>query len=79
MKRRIDALFVLLLGGSVVFLLLGPTLVGIAVDRAAGTAPWGLVMGTLLGVGMATIVVASLVLGQFQRLAPIDPKEDSGP
>ena len=74
---RLDAL---VLGAAVAFMLLAPTVVGIAVDRAAHIAPWGLVMGASFGVMTSTIVVASTVLGQYQRLAPADAmEEDDGP
>jgi F0F1-type ATP synthase assembly protein I len=77
--RWLTRLDTLALGGAVAFMLLAPTAVGFAVDQAVKTAPWGLVLGTLLGVIMSTVVVAASVLGQYQRLAPADPEEDDGP
>jgi F0F1-type ATP synthase assembly protein I len=77
--RWLARLDTLALGGTVAFLLLAPTLVGVAIDRATGIGPWGLVMGSLLGVMTATIAVAGMVLGQYQRLAPAeDPEEEDG-
>ena len=70
---RLDTLA---LGGTVLFLLLAPTVVGLAIDRSLGVGPFGLVLGSLLGVMSATVVTAGMVLGQYQRLAPADPSEE---
>jgi hypothetical protein len=70
---RLDTLA---LGGTVLFMLLAPTVVGLAIDRSLGVGPFGLVLGSLLGVLTATVATAGMVLGQYQRLAPPDPSEE---
>jgi hypothetical protein len=79
LKQWLGRLDTIALGVGVLSMLLAPTLVGLAVDHAAGIAPWGLVLGASFGVMTSTVMVAGTVLGQYQRLAPIDPEEDDGP
>ena len=68
----------LLLGGPAVGLALG-----FGVDAIAGTAPWGIIVGVLLGFGMAIY----MALGSARRLSarapkgspvPFDDDEDEG-
>jgi F0F1-type ATP synthase assembly protein I len=78
LKAWLSRLDTLALGAAVLFMLLAPTAVGIAVDLATARGPWGFVLGALLGVIMSTVIVASTVLGQYERLAPVEPEEDDG-
>jgi len=67
-------------------LLLGPMIAGIVVgvglgwflDRVAGTSPWGLIVGLLLGFGAGVLNVlrSAGVVAEFgQSDKPRDPKE----
>ena len=60
----------LLLGGPAVGLALG-----LGVDAIAGTAPWGIIAGVLLGFGMAIY----MALGSARRLSARALKETPAP
>lgn len=70
------ALVVVPLVWTVAALLLCPTLLGIAVDRVAGVAPWGLVLGATIGMGLAVAMITGTVVGRQHSLAPPMAEED---
>lgn len=69
-------LMVVPLAWTVTALLLLPTLLGFAVDRIAGTAPWGLVLGATVGIGVAAAMITGTIVGRMHSLAPPATEED---
>ena len=61
---------VLTLGCSFYLQLLGPGLLGVLVDRMAGTMPGASLAGVLVGVFCATIYLARAMRFRFEALAP---------
>lgn len=73
---RSGTLGVIRLGCLTGLRLIGPSLVGVAVDRMLGTAPWALVAGTLAGVLLATYGITSTILSRYAQLAPPGSEEE---
>ncbi len=64
------------LGCRVALLLVLPGLAGFFIGRALGSAPWGLAVGTLIGVLVATYSVTSMISSRYVLLAPPGSEED---
>lgn len=75
-KSRAEARSIGQLGIAVLALLILPTLVGLVIDRQAGSFPWVTLIGTLAGVILASFNITATILGRYERLAPSDPKEE---
>jgi len=67
---------VLRLACRVAALLVLPSLAGLAIGRALGSAPWGLAVGTLAGVLLATYSVTSMISSRYVQLAPPGSEEE---
>lgn len=65
------------LGGVLLLLLLVPTTVGVLLDRALPTSPWGLAVGASIGVLLASVIISRTFLRRIERLAPVDAEEDT--
>lgn len=57
-------------------LLFASATLGVLVDRRLGTWPWGLVIGSLIGASVGTLLVARRTLDRFEAIAPRGPKEE---
>jgi hypothetical protein len=67
---------VLTLGCSFYLQLLGPGLLGVLVDRMAGTTPGASLAGVLVGVFCATIYLVRAMRFRFEALSP--PEDSAG-
>lgn len=69
---------VLELAGGFYALLLGPGLLGLLLDRLAGTLPGASLAGVLVGVFCATVYLVKAMAGRYEALAPAVPAETEG-
>jgi hypothetical protein len=67
---------VLALAMGVVLLLVLPTVLGAAVDRAWQTAPLAMAVGTGIGVLLASAGLTRAVLRRYERIAPAAAREE---
>lgn len=72
MRKRI-------LGQVIVFVLLLalPAIVGYALDRRLGTAPWATLVLSSFGVLMATIIATRLTLNRYDAIVPRSDREEA--
>jgi hypothetical protein len=56
--------------------LLIPTLLGRGFDLAVGSAPWGFLAGSLVGVATATGLLIRIITLRYEILAPPSTKEE---
>ncbi len=66
------------LAGSFYALLLGPGLLGLLLDRLAGTLPGASLAGVLVGVFCATLYLVKAMAARYEALAPDVPAEAEG-
>lgn len=63
---------------GVALALLTPLLLGVFIDLAAGTAPWGLLGGFGIGIFLAILLVIQTISARLAAIAPPTTTEDSG-
>ncbi len=57
-------------------LLFASVTLGLLMDRRLGTWPWGVVIGSLIGASVGTLLVARKTLDRFETIAPRGSKEE---
>lgn len=62
---------------ALVPLLAVPALIGYALDRRLGTAPWATLVLSFTGALLATVIAMRLTLNRYDAIAPRGEREDN--
>lgn len=67
-----------ILGQAIVLLplLALPAIVGFAIDRRLGTAPWATLVLSSFGVLLATVIATRLTLNRYDAIVPRSDREE---